>query len=205
MILGHYRVVVDRPWLFWVSSCGLLVSVESWGRGWSWVLLAMGRGFDEYGFSSHSPPPLSLFSTSLSNLCLPLSHLSLPFSYASLSPIFAFLPSLVVGFLWVWIYGFYEFHGELCVRIWFFVGIFDDDGGGVCSDGGFSGGGCCVFYGWWLWVVILIWFLFCFYFLFGFVGMDLAVVAIDAGGFFFFPYGIDFWMDTDYGGNGGWF
>ena len=62
------------------------------------------------------------------------------------------------------------------------------------------------FYGWWLWVVILIWFLFCFYFLFGFVGMDLAVVAIDAGGFFFFsPYGIDFWMDTDYGGNGGWF
>ena len=71
-------------------------------------------------------------------------------------------------------------------------GFFDDDGGGVCSDGGFSGGGCCVFYGWWLWVVILIWFLFCFYFLFGFVGMDLAVVAIDAGGFFFFPMGLIF-------------
>ena len=82
-----------------------------------------------------------------------------------------------------------------------FLGIFDDDGGGVCSDGGFSGGGCCVFYGWWLWVVILIWFLFFFYFLFGFVGMDLAVVAVNSDGFFS-PHGIDFWMDTDYGG---WF
>ena len=33
----------------------------------------------------------------------------------------------------------------------------------VCLVVDCSGGGCCVFYGWWLWVMDLIWFLLLFY------------------------------------------
>ena len=62
----------------------------------------------------------------------------------------------------------------LCVWIWVFVCIFGDDGGGVCAAAVGLVVVVTLFFvvgGWLLWVVVLI------LFLFGFVGMDLAVVA----------------------------
>ena len=79
--------------------------------------------------------------------------------------------------LWMYGFGFWQ-----VMRWWSLLCVVVD-----CS-GGFNNGGCCVFCGWWLCIVVLIWFLFLFfvfcffYILFGFVGMDLAMVVVDVDG-----------------------